>query len=48
MKITMLGCGTSVGIPALGRAGWGTCNPQNPKNRGNAAQFLFKQKVRLY
>ena len=44
----MLGCGTSVGIPALGRAGWGTCDPQNLKIEGSVAQFLFKQKVRLY
>ncbi len=33
LKITLLGCGTSVGVPCLGRAGWGLCDPQEPKNR---------------
>ncbi|MCH1515155.1 MAG: MBL fold metallo-hydrolase, partial [Alphaproteobacteria bacterium] len=32
LTITILGCGTSVGIPCLGRAGWGTCDPDEPKN----------------
>jgi phosphoribosyl 1,2-cyclic phosphate phosphodiesterase len=32
MKITLLGTGTSVGIPSLGQLGWGKCNPKNPKN----------------
>ena len=44
MKITMLGCGTSVGIPALGRAGWGTCDPQNPKNRRQRCAILIQTK----
>ena len=42
MKITMLGCGTSVGIPALGRAGWGTCDPSNPKNRRQRCAILVQ------
>jgi len=33
MKVTMLGCGTSVGVPALGHAGWGRCDPSDPRNR---------------
>ena len=28
----MLGCGTSVGVPALGHAEWGSCDP-NDRNR---------------
>ena len=32
-KITVLGTGTSVGIPALGKLGWGKCNPNNSKNK---------------
>ena len=32
MKVTMLGCGTSVGVPALGHAGWGDCNPNDTRN----------------
>ena len=31
MKITMLGCGTSVGVPTVGPAGWGDCNPANKR-----------------
>ena len=33
MKINVLGTGTSVGIPSIGKLGWGKCNPDNPKNR---------------
>jgi len=32
MKITILGCGGSTGIPIVG-VGWGDCDPKNPKNR---------------
>jgi len=32
MKITILGCGGSTGIPIVG-VGWGACDPKNPKNR---------------
>ena len=42
LKITVLGCGTSVGVPALGRAGWGDCNPDNPKNRRMRAALLVQ------
>ena len=42
MKITILGCGTSVGIPALGRAGWGSCDPNNPKNRRQRCAILVQ------
>ena len=31
MKITILGCGTSSGVPQLDN-GWGQCDPNNPKN----------------
>ena len=39
MKITMLGCGTSVGVPSLGILGWGKCNPNNPKTEGKDLQY---------
>jgi len=32
MKITVLGCGSSLGVPAL-KYGWGQCDPKNEKNR---------------
>ena len=32
LEITVLGCGSSSGVPAIGN-NWGNCNPDNPKNR---------------
>ncbi|WP_343525216.1 MBL fold metallo-hydrolase [Sphingomonas sp.] len=32
MKIRILGCGTSSGVPRIGND-WGQCNPTNPRNR---------------
>lgn len=43
MKITMLGSGTSVGVPALGHAGWGKCDPENPKNRRQRCSLLVQK-----
>lgn len=42
MKVTMLGCGTSVGVPALGRAGWGDCDPNDPRNRRQRCAVLVQ------
>ena len=42
MKITLLGTGTSVGIPSLGQLGWGKCNPQNPKNNRKRCAVLIQ------
>ena len=42
MKITLLGCGTSVGVPSLGILGWGKCNPNNPKNRRQRSSVLIQ------
>ena len=42
MKITLLGTGTSVGIPSLGQLGWGKCNPQNPKNNRQRCAVLIQ------
>lgn len=36
MKVTVLGCGGSGGVPLAGTVpggNWGRCNPRNPKNR---------------
>ena len=32
IEIEILGCGSSSGVPAIGN-NWGSCNPNNPKNR---------------
>ena len=44
MKITVLGTGTSVGIPSLGPLGWGNCDPLNPKNRRQRCALLVQHK----
>ncbi|MCH9853050.1 MAG: MBL fold metallo-hydrolase [Alphaproteobacteria bacterium] len=33
LEVTVLGCGTSSGVPVPGVIGWGKCDPTNPKNR---------------
>ena len=42
LKITVLGTGTSVGIPALGKLGWGKCDPSNPKNKRQRCSLLVQ------
>lgn len=42
MKISILGCGSSVGNPNLGN-GWGVCDPDNPKNRRRRASILVEK-----
>ena len=42
MKVTMLGCGTSVGVPALGHAGWGSCDPHDSRNRRQRCAVLVE------
>jgi phosphoribosyl 1,2-cyclic phosphate phosphodiesterase len=46
MKITVLGCGTSQGVPRVGgklNNGWGNCDPNNPKNRRRRASVMVEQ-----
>ncbi|MDC1209699.1 MBL fold metallo-hydrolase [Pseudomonadota bacterium] len=42
LKITVLGTGTSVGIPALGSLGWGKCDPNNLKNKRQRCAVLVQ------
>lgn len=42
MKITILGCGSSFGVPSLAR-GWGECDPKNPKNQRTRSSILAQQ-----
>ena len=43
MKITILGCGPSYGVPSLYK-GWGDCNFQNPKNERLRSAILIEHK----
>ncbi|MFC3051040.1 MBL fold metallo-hydrolase [Kordiimonas pumila] len=42
MKLTILGCGTSGGVPKLPEH-WGACDPKNPKNRRRRASILVEE-----
>ncbi|HTJ03676.1 MAG TPA: MBL fold metallo-hydrolase [Methylovirgula sp.] len=42
LAITILGCGSSGGVPRLGQ-GWGACDPANPKNRRRRCSILLEQ-----
>jgi len=41
MKITVLGCGASWGVPAIG-PDWGRCNPADPRNRRRRCSLLIE------
>lgn len=42
MKMTILGCGTSGGVPKMPEY-WGACDPNNPKNRRLRASVLVEE-----
>ena len=42
MKVRILGCGNSSGVPSIHR-GWGSCNPSNPKNRRTRSSILLQE-----
>ncbi|WP_164156751.1 MBL fold metallo-hydrolase [Sandarakinorhabdus rubra] len=46
MKVTILGCGTSSGVPRIGgpdgAGNWGQCDPANPKNRRRRVSVLVE------
>jgi phosphoribosyl 1,2-cyclic phosphate phosphodiesterase len=44
LKFTILGCGSSGGIPRPA-LGWGDCDPKNPKNRRRRTSFLVEQRL---
>nr|WP_249219144.1 MBL fold metallo-hydrolase [Loktanella sp. SALINAS62] len=42
MRFTILGCGSSGGVPRLG-GHWGDCDPDNPKNRRRRCSLLVQR-----
>lgn len=47
LKVTILGCGSSGGVPRLGGPGgageWGACDPSEPKNRRRRCSILVER-----
>jgi phosphoribosyl 1,2-cyclic phosphate phosphodiesterase len=41
--ITILGCGSSAGVPRVAQ-GWGECDPDNPKNRRRRCALLVEKR----
>lgn len=41
-RLTIMGCGSSGGVPRLGND-WGACDPENPRNRRLRASALVEQ-----
>lgn len=42
LRITILGCGSSGGVPRVG-GDWGVCDPNNPKNRRSRCSILVEK-----
>jgi phosphoribosyl 1,2-cyclic phosphate phosphodiesterase len=40
--LTILGCGTSGGVPRVGQ-GWGQCDPANPRNRRRRCSVMIER-----
>ncbi len=45
LRFTVLGCGSSGGVPRIGPSGpnWGACDPENPKNRRTRCALLIER-----
>jgi phosphoribosyl 1,2-cyclic phosphate phosphodiesterase len=47
LKVTILGCGSSGGVPRIGgpegRGDWGACDPHEPKNRRRRCSLLVER-----
>lgn len=41
MRLVILGCGTSTGVPRIGND-WGECDPANPKNRRTRVSIIVE------
>jgi phosphoribosyl 1,2-cyclic phosphate phosphodiesterase len=42
MRVTVLGCGASWGVPRIG-GDWGACDPRNPRNRRRRVSLLIER-----
>ncbi len=42
MKVTILGCGSSTGVPRVGND-WGACDPKEPRNRRSRCSILVEE-----
>ncbi len=42
LRFTILGCGSSAGVPRVG-GDWGACDPDNPKNRRRRCSILVER-----
>jgi len=49
MRVTILGCGGSTGVPAIGgpdgAGDWGECDPKEPRNRRTRASIVVESKA---
>lgn len=45
LRLTILGCGSSGGVPRIGPM-WGKCDPDNPRNRRRRCSLLVEQFTR--
>lgn len=43
MRVTVLGCGASWGVPAIG-PDWGSCDPNEPRNRRRRTSLLVESR----
>lgn len=44
LSVTILGCGTSSGVPRIGND-WGQCDPKNPRNRRTRVSILVQSET---
>ncbi|MEM6375829.1 MAG: MBL fold metallo-hydrolase, partial [Pseudomonadota bacterium] len=43
-RFTILGCGSSGGVPRLGNL-WGACDPENPRNHRRRCSMLVEKEA---
>jgi phosphoribosyl 1,2-cyclic phosphate phosphodiesterase len=44
LRVTILGCGSSGGVPRVGQ-GWGACDPANSRNRRRRCSLLVEERA---